>query len=76
MHRSRDDLRVVVTKDRDFVDSFMVRGSPARLIFVTTGNIRNDDLVDLFVRRIPEIELILRSGRFLEFSRFALLVRD
>jgi len=69
------ESRVVVTKDRDFVDSFMVRGSPGRLIFVTTGNIRNDELVELFVRRIPEIESSLRSSRFLEFSRSGLLVR-
>lgn len=69
------DSRAVVTKDRDFVDSFIVRGSPARLILVTTGNIHNNELIDLFVRRIPEIESSLRSGRFLEISRFTLVVR-
>lgn len=53
----------------------LVRGSPARLIFVTTGNIRNDELVELFVRRVPEIESSLQSSRFLELSRSGLLVR-
>jgi len=71
-----NESRVVVTKDRDFVDSFVVRRSPARLFFVTTGNIRNDELVDLFVRRLPEIESLMQTGRFLEISRFAVRVRD
>ena len=38
------DDRVVVTKDRDFRDSHLLRGTPRHLLVVTTGNITNDDL--------------------------------
>lgn len=40
--------RIVVTKDRDFVDGHLLSGAPRRLLLVSTGNIRNDDLIDLF----------------------------
>lgn len=44
------DERVVVTKDHDFLDGHLLNGSPRRLLLVTTGNIRNDDLIELFQR--------------------------
>ena len=40
--------RIVVTKDRDYVDGHLLSGAPRRLLLVSTGNIRNDDLIDLF----------------------------
>ena len=36
--------RVVVTKDTDFVDSFMTIQKPLKLLLVSTGNIRNSEL--------------------------------
>ncbi len=40
--------RVVVTKDLDFLESFLVRQQPYKLLLLTTGNIRNSDLAALF----------------------------
>jgi len=37
--------RIVISKDRDFLDSFLVAGQPPRLLWVTTGNISNNDLM-------------------------------
>ena len=42
---SRLETRVVVTKDSDFVDSFLLRGEPEKLLFITIGNIENNELV-------------------------------
>ena len=71
-----EEERLVVTKDRDFVDSFFLRGSPSRLLLLTTGNIRNEELIEIFLRRLPEIETTMRTNRFLELGRTVLLVRD
>ncbi len=49
------DGRIVVTKDADFRNSHLLTGSPARLLIVATGNIRNDDLLDLVESRLAEI---------------------
>jgi len=38
---STRENRVVVTKDNDFLDSFLLIGKPKKLIFVKTGNIKN-----------------------------------
>ena len=49
------EQRVVVTKDADFVDSHVLRGRPARLLLISTGNISNRDLEALLVPLIPDI---------------------
>ena len=36
---SIQDKRIVITKDSDFVDSFMTIQKPFKLLLVTTGNI-------------------------------------
>lgn len=43
----RDSL-VVATKDTDFVDSFLLRRQPFKLLLITTGNIRNSALEACF----------------------------
>lgn len=40
--------RIVVSKDRDFRDSHLLVGTPARLLVVSTGNITNGYLLALF----------------------------
>ena len=37
--------RIVVTKDADFLDSYLLFGKPAKLLLVKTGNIPNSDLL-------------------------------
>ena len=39
---------VVVTKDFDFVESFLLRHEPWKLLLVSTGNIGNDELLSCF----------------------------
>lgn len=45
--------RVVITKDRDFRDGHLLKGSPRKLVVVATGNISNDTLLKLFDVRTP-----------------------
>jgi predicted nuclease of predicted toxin-antitoxin system len=40
---------VVVTKDTDFVNSFLLQQRPSKLLLVSTGNIRNSELESLFL---------------------------
>ncbi len=42
------EQRVVITKDEDFVDLFLLRHEPYKLLLVTTGNISNRELERLF----------------------------
>lgn len=60
--------RTIITKDRGFRASHILSGRPERLVFVTTGNIRNAQLIPLFVRNLPVIEEAFFKGNFVEFG--------
>jgi predicted nuclease of predicted toxin-antitoxin system len=70
---STRDLRVVITKDTDFVDSFLLFHRPHKLLLVSTGNVTNVDLEDLFVPQIPAIAAAFESYDYLELTRTALI---
>jgi predicted nuclease of predicted toxin-antitoxin system len=64
-----------ITKDADFVDSHLLRGQPANLLLISTGNIGNRELESLMAPLIPQILFEFQSNSFLELGRFGLLVR-
>jgi predicted nuclease of predicted toxin-antitoxin system len=46
------EQRIVITKDSDFVDSFLLHKKPYKLLLISTGNIRNAELEALFQANI------------------------
>lgn len=66
--------RIVVTKDVDFADSHLTRGTPRQLLRITTGNIRNADLLPLVERHIDAIEQAFASADHVELSQTRLVV--
>jgi predicted nuclease of predicted toxin-antitoxin system len=69
----RED-RIVVTKDADFVSSFLLAGRPPRLWLVATGNMGNTELLRLMDRNIQLLEDALESHRFIELGRDRLVI--
>lgn len=67
------DRRVVITKDADFVNSFLVVEKPHKLLLVSTGNITNANLEALFVPNIPAIVTAFRTYDYIELTRTALI---
>jgi predicted nuclease of predicted toxin-antitoxin system len=70
------DDRVVVTKDRDFRYSHLLRRSPRRLLVVTIGNISNRDLLALFTDNLDTLVSALGEAKFVELSSTGLIVHD
>jgi predicted nuclease of predicted toxin-antitoxin system len=66
---------VVVTKDADFLASYEVHGTPKRLVYVSTGNIRNSELILLFMHFLDLMCEQLATGGLLELERDALIER-
>lgn len=66
--------RVVITKDRDFVISFVLCGEPVKLLFVSTGNLSNRVLEALFARHFPQTETAPEGHRFVELSATQLTI--
>ena len=44
-----------LTKDEDFVDTFLLRHEPYKLLLIATGNMTNDDLERLFQHNLESI---------------------
>ena len=60
--------RILVTKDVDFVSSFLLKGEPHKLLLVGTGNIRNADLLRLIDDSLAQIVTLFTKNRFLEIN--------
>ena len=64
---------VVVTKDSDFVESFLLKHEPWKLLLVSTGNIGNDELVRLFQLNIALIAESFTTFDFIELNRTSMI---
>lgn len=73
---SVDEQRVVVTKDADFRDSHLVKDEPYKLLLVSTGNIRNADLLSLFAKNLERIVAAFQSHSFVELDRNHLTIHQ
>ncbi len=68
--------RVVVTKDNDFVVSFHLRGAPPKLLLISTGNISNDKLSQLFAANLAALEKAFNQHAFVELSGTAITIHS
>ena len=71
---ANDEQRVVVTKDSDFVDSFLLVHRPEKLLLISTGNITNSELEALLLSNMDAVVSALNSNDFVELTRTALIV--
>jgi len=67
--------RVVISKDIDFLNSFLIKREPWKLIYLTTGNISNRELVLLFQSNLAQIIELFSKADVIEMNREALAVR-
>jgi predicted nuclease of predicted toxin-antitoxin system len=63
------EQRVVITKDSDFVDSFLLQKLPWKLLLVSTGNISNRDLERLFAANLSSIANGFLTHDYIEITR-------
>jgi predicted nuclease of predicted toxin-antitoxin system len=67
--------RVVITKDYDFLQSHTINNKPSQLLLVKTGNIVNEELIDLFEQHIEEIVNFLQDYNLIEMYTDKLIVQ-
>ena len=56
---------ILITKDSDFKNSFLVRQTPRKLLKVNLGNISNEMLIQIITENLDAIRTINESERFL-----------
>lgn len=65
---SEKENRIVITKDKDFLDSYILSNRPEKLIIVTSGNKPNKELFNGFKSNFKEICSLLEKNNLLEFD--------
>ncbi len=70
------EQRVVITKNADFVESFLLRQIPYKLLLVSTGNIKNFELEALFQSNLEQLVDLLASYSYIELGKDAIIVHQ
>ena len=73
---SEQEQRIVITKDADFVNSFTLHRQPYKLLLISTGNIKNAELEQLFVQNIKGIVEAFVVHDFVELDRTSLTIHE
>lgn len=74
--RATDEGRIVVTKDDDFVYSFLLYQRPPRLLLISTGNISNKELMQLFSDRLAELKRAFTVSSFVELRKDGITLHE
>ena len=62
--------RIIVTKDSDFLDNFLLKGAPPKVLLLQFGNINNQNLINYFDVEIANIVQLFETGTdFIVFNR-------
>lgn len=71
---SLQEKRIVVTKDEDFVNSFILQNKPYKLLLISTGNIKNNELENLILLNIRQLIEAFEHHDFIELNRASLTI--
>jgi len=62
--------RIIITKDKDFLDSHILLNKPNKLVLITSGNIKNKDFFVLFKNNFKTITELLSKHSLIELNSF------
>lgn len=57
-----NENRVIITKDNDFFERFIINGAPPKVLLLHFGNIRNKDLLQHFEHQLETINKLFGKG--------------
>ena len=70
---SMEEKRIVITKDADFVNSFLLHGQALQAATCFDGNISTTDLLELFRQFLPQLTKVFAHHSYVELSRTLLV---
>ncbi len=73
---SASEKWIFITKYSDFVNSFLLANKPWKLLLVSTGNIRNQERLNLFQSNLPKILSALKENKFIKINRENILIHQ
>lgn len=63
-----EEDRIVISKDSDFLDNYILDESPKQLLIVTTGNIGNNELIRIFKLNIETLVALFEDNNVIEID--------
>ena len=72
---SIEEQRVLISKDADFIESLLISDKPYKLICISTGNITNRELLELFSENIETIIEYMQQYRLVEITRNSITIK-
>jgi predicted nuclease of predicted toxin-antitoxin system len=60
--------RIVISKDSDFLDNYILDGNPQKLLIVSTGNINNRNLIRLFEKNLETLKSLFLENSVIEIN--------
>lgn len=67
--QSMVEERTVITKDSDFFDTYLIKKQPYKILYITTGNLRNRPLLNLFRASLTQLVNILEESEVVELNQ-------
>lgn len=71
-----DEQYIVITKDADFLESYVLKKAPSKLLLIRTGNIRNSELIHLFDKHLELIANLFSTHSLIEVSQTEIVVHN
>jgi len=72
---SLDEKRVLISKDLDFIESLLISNKPYKLIYLSTGNITNKMLLEIFSKNIEQIVELVSRNRLIEITNDSIVLK-
>jgi predicted nuclease of predicted toxin-antitoxin system len=66
--------RVVITKDSDFLESFLIKNQPEKLVLIKTGNIENSFLLTIIKAHLKQMCAELLHHSLIEITQTEMAV--
>jgi predicted nuclease of predicted toxin-antitoxin system len=63
-----EENRIVISKDSDFLDNYILDESPKKLLIVSTGNINNRNLIQLFEKNLDTLKSLFEENSVIEIN--------
>lgn len=65
--------RIVISKDSDFYNRYLTKSEPFKLIIISTGNVSNNELINLVETNFDKILEAISTGFVVEITKESLI---
>lgn len=73
---SLKEKRIVITKDNDFLESYLISQKPEKLIIIKTGNIKNIVLIEILNKHLERILNELSYNSLIEINQTEIIIHE